>query len=130
AWMGYDIPRNLGRGETGGRAALPIWIRYMQETLKGQPVYQYKVPDGVLQLKVDAATGAQVGEDDDGIYDYFYEEYLPHDTPQNLPSLTDPDSEEHGPSFLERLINDISSGNSNEDKKLPVNPAAKLLNPN
>lgn len=130
AWMGYDNPRNLGRGETGGRAALPIWIRYMQETLKGQPVYQYKVPEGVLQLKVDAYTGAQVGEDDEGVYEYFYEEFLPHSGQETLPGLVDPENDTDAPSFLERLINDISSGNSNEDKKVPTNPAAKLLSPN
>ncbi|MDP8566418.1 penicillin-binding protein 1A [Methylophilus aquaticus] len=133
AWMGYDSPRNLGRGETGGRAALPIWIKYMQETLKGMPVYQYKVPEGIVQLKVDAYTGAQVGEDDPGIYEYFYEEFLPQSQPENLPGLFDPEDQhkeedEHEPSFLERLMGEHTSGN--EDKKLPVNPAAKLLAPN
>lgn len=132
AWMGYDNPRNLGRGETGGRAALPIWIKYMQQTLKGQPIYQYKVPEGVLQLKVDAYTGAQVHEDDPGIYEYFYEEYLPQSQPEQLPGLFDPESEpapeQDEPSFLERLIGEHSGGG--EDKKLPTNPAAKLLSPN
>ncbi len=133
AWVGYDNPHNLGRGETGGRAALPIWINYMQQTLTGLPIYQYKVPDGVLQLKVDAYTGAQVGEDDPGIYEYFYEEHLPQSEPENLPGLFDPEAEhapeDNEPSFLERLIGDHSGGN-NEDKKLQVNPAAKLLSPN
>lgn len=133
AWVGYDNPHNLGRGETGGRAALPIWINYMQQTLTGLPIYQYKVPDGVLQLKVDAYTGAQVGEDDPGIYEYFYEEHLPQSQPENLPGLFDPEAEhapeDNEPSFLERLIGDHSGG-GNEDKKLPANPAAKLLSPN
>jgi penicillin-binding protein 1A len=133
AWIGYDNPHNLGRGETGGRAALPIWIKYMQETLKGEPIYQYKVPDGVLQLKVDAYTGTQVGEDDQGIYEYFYEEHLPQSQPENLPGLYDPEGEQppeqDEPSFLERLIGDHSS-NNNDDKKPPTNPAAKLLSPN
>jgi penicillin-binding protein 1A len=132
AWVGYDNPHNLGRGETGGRAALPIWIRYMQQTLSGQPIYQYKVPEGVLQLKVDAYTGAQISEDDAGIYEYFYEEHLPQSKPETLPGLFDPEGEhapeEEEPSFLERLIGE-HSGN-NEDRKLPANPAAKLLSPN
>ena len=29
AWIGYDIPRTLGDGETGAVAALPIWMSYM-----------------------------------------------------------------------------------------------------
>lgn len=134
AWVGYDNPHNLGRGETGGRAALPIWISYMQQTLPGLPVLQYKVPDGVVQLKVDAYTGAQVGEDDPGLYEYFYEEHLPQSTPENLPGLFDPEAAappaDDEPSFFERLIGDHGNGPSNEERRLPVNPAAKLLSPN
>ncbi len=104
----------------------------MQATLKGVPIYQYKVPEGILQLKVDAYTGAQVGEDDQGIFEYFYEEHLPQSQPENLPGLFDPENEQapeqDEPSFLERLIGEHSGGD--EDRKAPVNPAAKLLSPN
>ena len=37
AWMGYDQPKKLGSRETGGVAALPIWIAYMQTALRGVP---------------------------------------------------------------------------------------------
>ena len=37
AWIGFDQPRTLGANETGGVAALPIWIAYMQKALKGTP---------------------------------------------------------------------------------------------
>lgn len=37
-WMGYDKPRSLGGGESGGRLALPIWIDFMGSALKGTPV--------------------------------------------------------------------------------------------
>ena len=134
AWMGYDNPHNLGRGETGGRAALPIWIKYMQSTMQGVPMFQYKVPDGVLQLKIDEYTGAQVTEDDMGIYEYFYEEYLPSSKPEHLPDLMengeDPiEEQDHEPSFLERLIGGAGEHGNSEDRKLPVNPAARLLSP-
>ena len=36
-WMGYDTPRSLGSRESGSRAALPIWIDYMGDALKGVP---------------------------------------------------------------------------------------------
>jgi len=36
-WMGYDKPRGLGGGESGGRLALPIWIDFMGAALKGTP---------------------------------------------------------------------------------------------
>ena len=37
AWVGFDQPRTLGRNETGGSVALPIWIGYMEKALKGVP---------------------------------------------------------------------------------------------
>ncbi|MDR3324168.1 MAG: penicillin-binding protein 1A [Zoogloeaceae bacterium] len=47
AWMGFDQPRNLGSSETGGHAALPIWIAYMQKTLKGVPEQLPRQPEGL-----------------------------------------------------------------------------------
>jgi penicillin-binding protein 1A len=37
SWIGYDQPRSLGANETGGIAALPIWVSFMQKALKGVP---------------------------------------------------------------------------------------------
>ena len=48
AWMGFDKPKNLGSRETGGGLALPIWISYMQKALKGLPVEERTVPEGVI----------------------------------------------------------------------------------
>jgi penicillin-binding protein 1A len=49
AWLGYDQPRSLGSRETGGGAALPIWLSYMQEMLKGVPEQKQRPkPDGLL----------------------------------------------------------------------------------
>ena len=49
-WMGYDTPKKLGDRETGGGLSLPIWINYMESALKGVPVTEYKVPEGVLNV--------------------------------------------------------------------------------
>jgi penicillin-binding protein 1A len=49
AWLGFDQPRSLGARETGGGAALPIWLGYMQEMLKGVPEEKdHPRPDGLL----------------------------------------------------------------------------------
>jgi penicillin-binding protein 1A len=49
-WVGYDKPRGLGGGESGGRIALPIWIDYMGAALKGVPVAQPPAPpDGLVR---------------------------------------------------------------------------------
>ena len=37
AWVGFDQPTTLGRREYGGVAALPIWINFMGNALKGTP---------------------------------------------------------------------------------------------
>ncbi|MEX1168150.1 MAG: penicillin-binding protein 1A [Hydrogenophaga sp.] len=49
AWVGYDVPRNLGSRETGGGLSLPIWIDYMATALKDVPVADYPVPPGVIR---------------------------------------------------------------------------------
>jgi membrane carboxypeptidase/penicillin-binding protein len=42
-WVGYDQERPLGEAEEGAHTALPIWIHFMREALKGVP--QEKTPD-------------------------------------------------------------------------------------
>ncbi len=69
AWMGFDQPRSLGRNETGGAVALPIWIGFMEKALKGIPDVAHAAPEGVVTLKVDA--------DGAGRPEFFYKESLP-----------------------------------------------------
>jgi penicillin-binding protein 1A len=49
-WIGYDTPRKLGDRETGGGLSLPIWISYMETALKGVPVMEPAVPEGILNV--------------------------------------------------------------------------------
>jgi penicillin-binding protein 1A len=54
AWMGYDEPRSLGEGESGGGLALPIWIDAMAQMLRGVPVEPPPAPPpGVVQGALD-----------------------------------------------------------------------------
>ncbi len=50
AWIGFDQPKNLGNRETGGGLALPIWINYMEKALKGVPMVERTVPDGIITV--------------------------------------------------------------------------------
>lgn len=50
AWVGFDQPHNLGKGETGGAAALPIWINYMRVALNGKPEIHRDMPEGLLSV--------------------------------------------------------------------------------
>jgi penicillin-binding protein 1A len=56
-WVGYDDRRPMGRGETGSRAASPIWLYFMSEVLKDQPVEDFSLPESVVFTKIDAKTG-------------------------------------------------------------------------
>lgn len=71
-WVGFDDSRTLGRGETGARAALPIWIQYMGTALKGVPESPLLQPDDVVQARIAPDTGRTVPKDDpDGMTEYF-----------------------------------------------------------
>ncbi len=48
AWVGFDQPRKLGDKETGGAAALPIWIGYMGRALRNVPVQTPEAPEGLV----------------------------------------------------------------------------------
>ncbi|MCG6880308.1 MAG: penicillin-binding protein, partial [Deltaproteobacteria bacterium] len=56
-WVGYDDSREMGKGETGSRAASPIWLSFMQEVLAEKPVSDFEVPEGVVFAKIDGETG-------------------------------------------------------------------------
>jgi penicillin-binding protein 1A len=84
AWIGFDQPHTLGGTETGGQAALPIWIRYMSSALQGIPDKPYVVPDGVVSLKIDPNTGLHAADDASGVFEYFYQEYPPPEAEQTF----------------------------------------------
>ncbi len=56
-WVGLDQEASLGKGETGSRAAAPIWLEYMKKALDGKPVRPFTVPEGIVFARIDARTG-------------------------------------------------------------------------
>ncbi len=50
AWIGFDQPKKLGGQETGGVAALPIWINYMQKGLRNAQEAVPQVPEGIINV--------------------------------------------------------------------------------
>ena len=75
AWIGFDQPRSLGNNETGSVAALPIWISFMQRALKGVPEQPAEPPPGVVQVRINDATGLR--DDTSPLTDWFFAETLP-----------------------------------------------------
>ena len=76
-WVGRDDPGSLGEGEEGARTAVPIWVDYMREALRGVPEKPRSIPEGIIELKVNALTGGTRDADLDPVFEYFRTEKLP-----------------------------------------------------
>ena len=67
-WVGFDQERPLGEGEEGARTAVPIWIHFMREALRGVPDVRRPMPAGLVTLRVSSQTGALASaENPDGL---------------------------------------------------------------
>ncbi len=78
AWVGYDKQLPLGARETGGRTALPIWIGYMREALKGVPEDKLVEPEGMTSMLIDSTSGEAANADNaDAIFEIFRVENAP-----------------------------------------------------
>lgn len=77
AWVGFDNSDSLGRKETGARAALPMWIAFMGEALKGRPENELIPPEGIVKAIIDPNTGYLAANGSSGIWEYFREEFAP-----------------------------------------------------
>ena len=83
AWLGFDQPKTLGRNQTGGQVALPIWIEYMGKVLRGVPEVARAVPAGVVTASVEPDPAAPAPLRPGA--EYFYREFLPTERP--VPAL-------------------------------------------
>jgi len=108
AWIGFPTPRNMGNGETGGTAALPMWINYMRSALAGAPEILLPRPGGIKS--------SLAGEGD--YEDYYYAENKP-------PELLTPPMDDGG------LLSDLTNIPSNAQNYVPPAPVpqSRLDNP-
>jgi penicillin-binding protein 1A len=91
-WLGFDqneMP--LGRYETGGRAALPIWLAYMQGALRARPQPEFPVPDGIEFVRIDPASGKVVPAEERGVLEPFKVENKPVENPPDQPRVEVPE---------------------------------------
>jgi penicillin-binding protein 1A len=77
AWIGFDTPANLGANETGGTAALPIWMSYAAKVLKGVPEAELKPPAGVVSVNINPQSGLREPDGRSRTLEYFYQESQP-----------------------------------------------------
>jgi len=63
-WIGFDDGKSLGARETGASVALPAWIDFMKAASEHKPPSQFPKPAGIVQIKIDKATGMLPPDDD------------------------------------------------------------------
>ena len=77
-WVGFDDKSSLGKNETGARAALPIWIQFMQTALQEAPAEPFQIPEGITLVKVDLETGLPpAGDSRQTILEAFVDGHVP-----------------------------------------------------
>jgi len=103
AWMGFDRPRSLGQGETGGGLALPVWINFMGQALDGVEAKEPRaMPDGLERI--------------DG--DFYFSEYPPGSAiarvglPSPYDEVYQPELEDDGIGQLLRSLEDDNEGHT------------------
>jgi len=78
-WVGFDKLEPLGRAETGGQAALPMWMEYMGAALAGVKTQTREQPDGLVTVRIDPKTGLLARN---GQADAIFETFRVEDVPQ------------------------------------------------
>ena len=61
-WIGYDDPRSLGNGETGGTNAAPIFREVLAAALQGSPAVPFRAPTGVALVRIQTDRGETILE--------------------------------------------------------------------
>ncbi|MBB3047770.1 penicillin-binding protein 1A [Litorivivens lipolytica] len=89
AWVGFDDNQNLGKREYGGSVALPIWMEYMEDALKGKPEQHMKQPAGIATVRIDPDSGklAAPGQSN-AIFEIFRAENVPDSETVEGPSYS------------------------------------------
>lgn len=77
-FTGFDIPKPLGKRETGSSVAAPIFKEFMAHALKNRPVAPFRVPRGIQLVRVESSTGRPAGFGSKGV---ILEAFLPGTIP-------------------------------------------------
>jgi penicillin-binding protein 1A len=77
SWVGFDQPAPLGRNEFGASTALPVWIDYMKVALDQTPSANMPRPNGIVNVRINADTGARARPGEEGVFELFREEGEP-----------------------------------------------------
>jgi penicillin-binding protein 1A len=90
-WIGYMKDKALAPSETGGTAAAPIWVEYMQPLAKTQVRKEFNVPEGITFAYVDRKTGKLANTNNpQRVRVAFRADNVPNSDASNLPRIGEP----------------------------------------
>lgn len=90
-WVGFDdMRKSLGSGEVGGRSAAPIWADFMKNTLAGENATNFVMPDGIIKLPIDPASGLLSRNELGAFFEYFKEGTQPQEYSPTTEKITRP----------------------------------------
>jgi penicillin-binding protein 1A len=70
-YLGYDIPRTMGKSATGGEMAVPIFTAFMANALRGKPPTPFNMPAGMSQVWIDPTSGIAATANEAAILEAF-----------------------------------------------------------
>jgi penicillin-binding protein 1A len=96
--MGFDKPRHLGRGATGGHLAAPIVKEFLKVAMADKPAVPFRVPAGIKLIRIDPKTGLRIGPGSSGgaILEAFKPGTAPPDN-YSIIGYTDANGQPYGP---------------------------------
>ncbi len=66
-YLGFDTPRPMGKGSTGGQLAAPLFTEFMAAALEGKNVVDFRVPKGIKLIPINAKTGLETSATGKGV---------------------------------------------------------------
>ena len=83
-FVGFDTPRPMGKGRTGGGVAAPIFGDFMKRALAEEPAAPFRVPPGLKLVRVNLKTGLRAGPNDSQV---ILEAFKPNEEPDDAYSI-------------------------------------------
>jgi penicillin-binding protein 1A len=127
AWVGFDSSKSLGNGETGGEAALPVWLYFMRDALKDIPEFTFPLPSGLSTTRINPYSGIRASASDpNAVFEVFPSEQAPQSIDARRPRADkSSDGEENVP--IPASDEDAASDEPSIPPPSPSAPAEKPI---
>ena len=83
-FVGFDTPKPMGKGNTGGVVAAPIFGDFMKEALAEKPAAPFRQPPGIKLVRVNLKSGLRASTEDK---ESILEAFKPNEEPDDAYSV-------------------------------------------